>query len=105
MLSSVQNLNFNFTHQTELDYARRNASDANTLLLQMQNATSSATLQYKQVSKSAATVTGIQDNLASQQRGIAALRDEVRRQQSQLDIARGNITAIKVSSLIVVKII
>ncbi len=96
MLSNIQNLNFNFTHQQELQYAEDNATDAQALLLRVQNVTASLTAQEVQVNRTASAVTALQMNLTQQQRDFDALVRDYGDQQKRLTDVQSNLTVVKV---------
>ncbi len=96
MLDSVQDLNFDFKHQTEYGYADRNATDADNLMLQMQNVTAMALMQDGLVNQSSMSTSDLQNNLNNQQIAFVNLTKEFELQQQQLAIVQRNITAVKV---------
>ncbi|XP_065059495.1 laminin subunit alpha-like [Rhopilema esculentum] len=84
LLSNVQGLSFNFTHQNELLLAQRNASQAQALLTRMQTSHSNASLQEVLVLAVNSNVSVLVSRQANQSRNLTDLQNQVAAQEIRL---------------------
>ena len=96
LLSNVQGLSFNFTHQNELLLAQGNTSQAQALLTRMQTSRSNASLQEALALALNSNVSVLVSRQANQSRNLTDLQNQVAAQEIRLQHLSQNISAVQV---------
>ena len=96
MLANSQGLNFDFTHERELNFSRGNASAATAFLSRVNSAFSNATLQRREIDAISGNVTDLQGARNDRSGNVTALQNEVVAEQERLRLLLSNITAVQV---------